>query len=204
MGADKKKQRLNRVLLCAAGGFQSYAIPGFVLSLLKHVADDVQVVLSRAAAKMTSRYAIEVASRHAVFVEMDDAAEGIHVPHIELSRSADVIIVYPATVNILGKVANGVADELISALVLAAERPVFFVPVCNDAMWNHPAVQRNVSTLRLDGYEVLPMIASMEVATREGLAEAPDVFPMPTLLAKLSASVRNPSFARVHRKGADS
>jgi phosphopantothenoylcysteine synthetase/decarboxylase len=118
-----------------------------------------------------------------------------------LSLSADLIIVYPATVNILGKVAGGIADELISALILAAECPVFFVPVTNQAMWNHPAVQRNVASLRNDGYEVLPMISAIEVATREGLSEVSEPFPMPTLLARMSAALHNPSFARVRREG---
>src|SRR5687767_4935100 len=94
------QRRARKVLLCAAGGFQAYALPGFVLALLKHVADDVQVVLSRAAAGVVSRYAVEVATRNAVFVEMDDIAGGIYVPHIELGRDADFIIVYPATANI--------------------------------------------------------------------------------------------------------
>jgi phosphopantothenoylcysteine decarboxylase/phosphopantothenate--cysteine ligase len=196
----QERARAKRLLLCAAGGYQSSALPGFVLSLLKHAADDVQVVLSRAASKLTSKYAIEVASRHHVFVEMDETAEGVFVPHIELARNADVILVFPATVNIIGKVAQGIADELISALVIAAKAPVFFVPVTNDLMWAHPAVQRNVETLRRDGYAILPPLPTIEVATREGLDEIPDVFSMPTLLAQMSAVVRGTSTAGVAKR----
>lgn len=197
---DEAKPRLKRIVLCAAGGYQSYSLPGFVLSLLKHVADDVQVVLSRAASKLTSRYAIEVASRHAVFVEMDDSGDGIYVPHIELPLTADAVLVYPATVNILGKVANGIADELIAALVLAAECPVFFVPVTNEAMWNHPAVQRNVAQLKSDGYAVLPPLPNVEIATREGLAEAPDPFPLPALALQIAAATRGGATAARARR----
>ncbi len=179
--------KAKRILLCASGGYQTYALPGFVLALLRHAAEDVQVVLSRAAAKLVSPYAVEVASRHPVFVEMEDTGPDVFVPHIELSRSADLVLVYPATINVLGKVAQGIADELIPALVLASSTPVVFVPITNPAMWGHPAVQRNIQLLRGDGYVVLPPMPNVEVATREGLASVPEAFPYPTLLARMSA-----------------
>jgi phosphopantothenoylcysteine decarboxylase/phosphopantothenate--cysteine ligase len=180
--------RARRLLLCAAGGYQAYVLPGFILALLQHVADDVQVVLSRAAAGLVSKYAVEVASRHEVYVELDDSGPDTFVPHIELPRRADLVLVYPATVNIVGKVANGIADELISALILATDKPVVFVPVANDQMWRHPAVARNLERLAADGYVVLPPQPNIEVATREGLDTLP--FPMPTLLARLRGVVR--------------
>jgi phosphopantothenoylcysteine decarboxylase/phosphopantothenate--cysteine ligase len=186
----EQNERARKVLLCAAGGFQAYALPGFVLALLRHVADDVQVVVSRAASKMVSSYALEVASRHPVFTEMDDIAGGVYVPHIELTRDADVIIIYPATVNILSKVAQGIADELIAALIIATRKPVFFVPVTNEVMWQHAAVQRNVETLKRDGYVVLPPLPNVEIATREGLDEVSEPFPLPTLLVQLRAKLR--------------
>ena len=103
------------MLLCVCGGYQAHTVPGFVVALLRHFADDVQVVLSRSAATLVARDAVEVASRNPVFVEMTDRAAGIYVPHIELTRGADLVLVYPATVNLIGKLANGIADELIPA-----------------------------------------------------------------------------------------
>src|SRR6266550_6026144 len=151
------ERRAKKILLCATGGYQCYSLPGFILTLLKHFADDVQVVLSRAAVKLTSPLAVEVASRHPVFVEMDDTSGDVFVPHIELGRNVDLILVYPATANILGKVAQGIADELVHAIIMATRVPVFFVPVTNAEMWGHPAVQRNVAQLTRDGYHVLPL-----------------------------------------------
>src|SRR5215472_3332413 len=95
-------KRARRVLLCASGAFEAYSIPRMVLQLLRHFAEDVQVVLSRAAARMVSPYAVEVATRHKVFIETDDSHEGTYVPHIELGRNVDLIIVYPATASLLG------------------------------------------------------------------------------------------------------
>lgn len=181
--------RAKKILLCATGGYQCYALPAFILSLVKHFSDDVQVVLSRAAAKLTSPLAVEVASRHHVFTEMDETADGVYVPHIELGRGVDLVLVYPATVNVIGKVAQGIADELIPAIIFATKAPVFFVPVTNTTMWEHPAVKRNVRQLELDGYTIVPPLPTVEVATREGLDAIGDVFPHPTLLARMRAAL---------------
>src|SRR5438045_3675751 len=181
-------KRAKRILLCAAGGYQSFMLPGFIMSLLHHFADDVQVILSRAAAGLVSVDAVEVASRHKVFVAMDDRSDHVFVPHIELGRGIDLVLVYPATVNIIGKVANGIADELIAATILATEVPVIFVPIANELMWQHPAVRRNLDRLAADGYSVLPPLPNWEVATREGIEQQPP-FPMPTLLTRMSAAL---------------
>ena len=127
-------------------GYHAHTVPGFVISLLRHVADDVQVVMSRAA---------EIASRNPVFVDMFDRADGIYVPHIELTRDADLTLVYPATMSLIGKLAHGIADELIPALLIASESPTVIVPVANDSMLAHPATVRNLVTLREDGYVVI-------------------------------------------------
>src|SRR4051812_43744091 len=111
-GQKKQRKRGRRIFLCAGGGFNVYSPPRIIMHLFHHFANDVQVVLSRGAAKLVSRHSVEVASRNKVFVEMEDTGDGIYVPHIELGRNVDLIVVYPATVNILGKVANGIADEL--------------------------------------------------------------------------------------------
>ena len=179
------------MLVCASGAYLSYSLPGFVLHLLRHFADDVQVVLSRSAAKMVSPYAVEVASRNRVFVDIDETADGIYVPHIELGRNIDLAVVYPASVNILGKVANGIADELISTLILATEAPVIFVPIANPSMIHHPAVQRNITRLKEDGYLVLPPLTGPEVATREGMEQMHDPFPIPTLLLQMASLLSN-------------
>ena len=189
------------MLLCATGGYQCYALPGFILALLRHFADDVQVVLSKPAARLVSVLAVQAASRHPVYTEMEDTGPDVFVPHIELGRNVDLVLVYPATVNIVGKVAQGIADELVAALIFATPAPVIFVPVANEAMWAHPAVRRNLETLRADGYIVVPPLPAVEVATREGLAELRDPFPYPSLLARMAAVTRGTSREGVPRRG---
>jgi phosphopantothenoylcysteine decarboxylase/phosphopantothenate--cysteine ligase len=199
-GSKKEIKRARRILLCACGGYIVYSLPRIVLQLVHHFADDVQVVLSRAAAKLVAPHSVEVASRNKVFVEMEDTGGGIYVPHIELGRNVDLVLVFPATVNILGKVANGIADELISALILATEAPVLFLPDTNDAMVNHPAVQRNIEQLRADGYIVLPRIEGPEVATRENMDGFGDIFPIPSLQLQMSAVLADPRTRGVARR----
>ena len=192
MAKAEQPRRAKRLLLCATGAYHAYSVPRIVLQLLKHVADDVQVALSRSAAKLVSPYAVEVASRNKVFVEMDDRSEDVFVPHIELGRDVDLVLVYPASVNIIGKVANGIADELISATILATQAPVVFMPIANAAMIEHPAVVRNIARLREDGYTVVSSLDAMEVATREGLEDFTGPFPIPTLLMQMRAAL-NPT-----------
>lgn len=192
MAEAEQPRRARRLLLCGTGAYHAYSLPRIVLQLLKHVADDVQVVLSRSAANLVSPYAVEVASRNKVFVEMDDRSEDVFVPHIELGRDVDLVLVYPASANIIGKVANGIADELISATILATEAPVVFMPIANAAMIEHPAVVRNIARLREDGYAVVSSLEAMEVATRDGLEEFTGPFPIPTLLMQMRAAL-NPT-----------
>ena len=200
----ERGKRARRMLLCASGAYICYGLPRIVLHLLRHFADDVQVVLSRSAAKMVSPYALEVATRNRVFIEMDDCGDGVYVPHVELGRNIDLIVVFPATVNILGKVANGIADELISALIIAAEVPVIFVPVSNPAMIDHPAVQRNIERLQSDGYLVTPPLPGPEVATREGMEQLGDIFPIPSLLLQMTAVLSGASATGRARRAATS
>lgn len=197
--APPATRRVRRVLLCAGGAYLAYTLPGFILHLLRHFADEVQVVLSPAACKLVSKYAVEVASRLPVFVDMDDAAGEVRVPHIELARAADLVLVYPATVSLLGKVANGLADELIPALILATDKPVIFCPVSNPEMLDHPAARRNVQRLRDDGYVVMATLPGPEVATREGMEHIP-AFPMPQLLVQMAAAAGPAGLGRARRE----
>lgn len=186
--SDNNGKRAKRILVCASGAYSCYALPGFVLHLLKHFADDVQVVLSPSAARMVSRHAVEVASRNRVFVEMEDTSDSVFVPHIELGRDVDLVLVYPASVDVIGKVANGIADALIPALIIATDAPVVFVPVANPAMLTHPAVRRNIAQLEADGHIVLPPLEGPEVATREQM-NLVGAFPLPTLLLQLRGTL---------------
>lgn len=198
------KTRVKRLLLCVCGGYQAHTLPGFIVTLRRHFADEVQVVMSRSATTMVAREAVEVASRNPVFVEMNDRAGGIYVPHIELTRAADLTLVYPASVNLLGKLAHGIADELIPALLLASESPTILVPVANRSMVMHPATQRNLATLRADGYVVVdPPEEAVEIAAPEEIDERVGPFPYPALLLCMASVAAGALAALPARGGGD-
>jgi len=181
--------RAKKVLLCVCGGYLAQSTPAFIVSLLRHFADDVQVVLSPTAQRLVARDAVEVASRNPVFVDMFDRQVGVYVPHIELTRGTDLILVYPATINLIGKLAHGIADGLIPALLLASETPTVIVPVANASMIAHPATKRNLEILRGDGYIVVDPPETAEIAWRDEIDDRVSPFPYPGLLMCLSAVI---------------
>ena len=138
------------VTLAVTGGIAAYKCCEFV-RLLKKAGIDVHVVMTEHAAAFVGPVTFEALSGHPVaLTEWQPGPQGA-MPHIELNRSADLLIVMPATANILAKAAHGIADDLVSTLIAARRQPVLFVPAMNKHMWENPANRRNVETLRADG-----------------------------------------------------
>lgn len=138
----------------------------FVLELRAggHVRE-VRVVMSPSAAQFVTPVAMRALSGTTVLTGLFDPDAPLAVGHVQISEGAGVMIVMPATANIIGKAANGIADEAVSASILAAACPVVFVPNMNDRMWRRAAVQRNVRTLIRDGHHVVPPVAGTVVST---------------------------------------
>ncbi len=137
------------VLVCVCGGIAAYKTAALV-SMLVQRGGRVTVAMTRAARRFVGRTTFEALSGRPVATSLWRG--GGSVPHIALGQSADLIVVAPATANILGKLAGGIADDLVSTLLLGAEAPVLLAPAMNARMWRHPAVQRNVAFLRDAGY----------------------------------------------------
>ena len=139
---------MKEILLGVTGGIAAYK-SAVIVSRLTQCGVGVTVVMTRSATKLVAPQTFEALSgrpvRYSVFgVKMS------HV-HIELARSADLFCIAPATANIIAKAAHGIADDLVSTLVLSFDKPVLFAPAMNTVMWNKPSVQRNVKQLRDDG-----------------------------------------------------
>ena len=122
------------------------------------------------------------------FVALCDPDAPFAVGHVQISEGAGVMIVMPATANIVGKAASGIADDAVSASIMAAACPVVFVPNMNDRMWRRPAVQRNIRTLNRDGYHIVPPVAGPAVSTgRTATGGMPD---FETILAAVRRRLR--------------
>ena len=135
-------------LVCVTGGIAAYKTATLV-SRLVQAGCGVTVAMTRSARRFVGPVTFEALSGRAVLTSLWRGRGAM--PHLDPTEAADLAIVAPATANILGKLANGIADEIVSALLIAIDCPLMIAPAMNRRMWNHPAVQRNLARLREDG-----------------------------------------------------
>ncbi len=142
------------VVLGVTGGIAAYKAAQLTRDLQRH-GIDVQVVMTEAARCMVTPATFQALSGKTVYTDMWDASIPDNMAHIELSRGKDAIVVAPATADFIAKLANGLADDLLSTLCLARECPLIVVPAMNRQMWENPATRRNIDRLLRDGVSVL-------------------------------------------------
>jgi phosphopantothenoylcysteine decarboxylase/phosphopantothenate--cysteine ligase len=138
------------ILLGVTGGIAAYKSAELVRLLVKEGAT-VQVVLTEAASRFVGAATFQALSGRPVHGDLWDARVPDSMAHIALAREAELVVVAPATAHTLARAANGLADDLLSTLLLAAGKPVLYAPAMNREMWQHPATRRNVALLRADG-----------------------------------------------------
>lgn len=143
-----------RVLLIIGGGIAAYKSL-LLIRALRTQGCAVTPVLTAAGAQFVTPLSVGALAGQKVHSALFDLTEEAEMGHIELSRSADLIVVAPATADLMAKMATGRADDLASTLLLATDTPVLLAPSMNVRMWQHPATQRNLSTLRGDGVHLV-------------------------------------------------
>jgi phosphopantothenoylcysteine decarboxylase/phosphopantothenate--cysteine ligase len=139
-----------RVLLVIGGGIAAYKS----LDLIRRLKDagvSVRVVMTEAAQRFVTPLAAGALVGERVFTDLFDQAQEFDVGHIRLARECDLIVVAPATADLMAKAAHGLANDLASAVLLATDKPVLMAPAMNPHMWAHAATQRNLETLKADG-----------------------------------------------------
>ncbi|WP_316975877.1 bifunctional phosphopantothenoylcysteine decarboxylase/phosphopantothenate--cysteine ligase CoaBC [Shumkonia mesophila] len=136
-----------RILLIVAGGIAAYKCLDLIRRLRERGAS-VRCVLTRAGEQFVTPLSLAALSEHAVHRDLFSLTEESEMGHIQLSREADLVLVAPATANILAKMAAGLGDDLASTLLLATSAPVMVAPAMNVRMWEHPATQANLATLQ--------------------------------------------------------
>ncbi len=143
-----------RILLIVGGGIAAYKS----LELIRLLAKDgiaTRVILTKAGAEFVTPLSLGSLSGDKVYQELFSLIDEAEMGHIELSRSADLIVVAPATADLMAKAANGLANDLASTTLLATDKPVLMVPAMNVRMWEHVATRRNVAQLEADGVHVM-------------------------------------------------
>ena len=167
-----------RVLLIIGGGIAAYKSLDLIRRLRERGAT-VRVVLTRAAQEFVTPLAAGALSNERVFTDLFDLDDEREIGHIRLARDTDLIIVAPATADLLAKMANGQANDLATAVLLATDKPVLAAPAMNPRMWSHPATRRNVRQLEADGIHFIgPNVGEMAERGEAGvgrMAEALDI-----------------------------
>ena len=156
------------ILLGITGGIAAYKAAELTRLFIKAGAD-VRVVMTEAACRFVTPVTLQALSNKPVFTDMWDARVPDNMGHIELSRDRDVIVVAPASADFMAKVANGLADDLLSALCLARRCRLMVAPAMNVEMWENAATQRNLERLRDDGVQILGPAAGDQACGEVGL-----------------------------------
>lgn len=143
-----------RILLIVAGGIAAYKSLELV-RLLKRESFAVRAVLTTNGAKFVTPLSLGVLTEDHVYGDMFDLKEEREIGHIQLSRQADLVVICPATADIMAKMANGIADDLATTILLATDKPVLVVPAMNVRMWEHLATRRNLRQLEADGISIM-------------------------------------------------
>ena len=158
-----------RVLLIIGGGIAAYKSLDLIRRLKEHGLA-VRCILTRASQEFVTPLAAGALSAERVFTDLFDLTTEFDVGHIRLAREADLIVVAPATADLLAKMAGGHADDLASTVLLATDRPVLVAPAMNPRMWEHPATRRNLARLAGDGVAVVgPNAGEMAEAGEAGI-----------------------------------
>ncbi len=143
-----------RIALGVTGGIAAYKVAELVRQLAKQGAT-VQVAMTEAATHFVTPVTFQALSGNPVFTDQWDSRMTNNMAHIDLTRDADALLIAPASADFLSKVANGLANDLLSTLTLARDCPLLVAPAMNRQMWENAATQRNISTLRGDGITIL-------------------------------------------------
>ena len=142
------------VLLIVGGGIAAYKTHELV-RLLKTRGAAVRIILTRAAGEFVTPLSLSSLSGEKVYTALFSLTDEVEMGHIQLSRAADLVVVAPATADLMAKMAGGMADDLASTALLATDKRVLIAPAMNVRMWRHPATVRNVETLKRDGIAVV-------------------------------------------------
>lgn len=178
-----------RILLIIGGGIAAYKC----LDLVRRLGERgyrVRTIMTAAAQQFITPLAVSALTNERVFTDLFDLDDEREIGHIKLSRQSDLIVVAPATADLLAKMAHGLANDLASAVLLASDKPILVAPAMNPRMWANPATGRNVAQLRQDGLLVLePAVGEMAEKGEAGQGRMPEVADLVAAIEKLHSSL---------------
>ena len=162
-----------KIIIGVSGSIAAFKVAGWVSDLAKEEAS-VTVVMTTSAAEFVTPLTFAALSGNDVHIGMFDRFKEDSMAHISLGRDADLILIAPATANIIAKLAYGIADDLLTTTVLATRAKVLVCPAMNSRMYSHPATQKNLETLKQFGYSVIDPACGKMACKEEGEGRLPD------------------------------
>lgn len=142
------------ILLCVSGGIAAYKAADLASKLVAEGAV-VKCIMTESACRLVQPKTFEALTTRRVYTDLWSSPDEFRIGHVNLAEFADIVVVAPATANVIGKIANGICDDLLTTTMCAVNaKPVLIAPAMNNNMWNNPAVQKNVETLKQFGYEL--------------------------------------------------
>jgi phosphopantothenoylcysteine decarboxylase/phosphopantothenate--cysteine ligase len=163
-----------KIVLGVSGGIAAYKAAELIRALIKKGAQ-VKVIMTRSAKEFITPLTLQTLSQNQVYTDMFVPAEKCEMAHITLAEFADAFVIAPATANIIGKIASGIGDDLLSTAIMAQEKPTLICPAMNDKMLANPIVQENINKLKKLGYVIMESAQGELACKTSGKGRLPDV-----------------------------
>ncbi|MBN1470211.1 MAG: bifunctional phosphopantothenoylcysteine decarboxylase/phosphopantothenate--cysteine ligase CoaBC, partial [Syntrophaceae bacterium] len=170
-----------KIVLGITGGIAVYKAAELTRALIKEGAK-VKVIMTESARKFITPLTMQTLSQDQVYTEMFMPADQYNITHIALAEFADAFVIAPATANIIGKIASGIGDDLLSTTIMAQDKPTLICPAMNDKMLANPVVQENINKLKKIGYLVMDSAEGELACKTTGKGRLPEI---PAILGKI-------------------
>ncbi len=164
----------SHLLLGVTGSIAAFKAANLTVRLVDAGAE-VTVIMTDAARHFVAPLTFETLSRRPVLTSMWDRTEQPEPRHVELAEWSELLVVAPATANLLAKLANGIADDLLTCLAMAVKKPPVIAPAMNDAMYRHPAVQKNLRTLKERGCSIVGPVRGRLASGKVGMGRMAEI-----------------------------
>jgi phosphopantothenoylcysteine decarboxylase/phosphopantothenate--cysteine ligase len=161
------------IVVGITGGIAAYKT-ATIINILKKEGANVHVIMTKSATEFITPLTIRTLSKNPVVTDMFKETDVYEVEHISLATLADLFVVVPATANIIGKVAHGIADDMLSTTIMATKAQVIFAPAMNENMYINPIVQDNIERLKQYGYKFIEPQSGMLACGKEGIGKLAD------------------------------
>lgn len=165
---------MKNIVMGICGGIACYKAADIVNSLKKHPIN-VEIIMTESAQKFINPLTFQALSENSVVIDMFESPKTWDIEHISLAQKADLFLIVPATANIIGKIANGVADDMLTTTVMAAQSPVLIAPAMNTAMYENLVVQKNIEKLKKIGYKFVEPISGRLASGDYGIGKLAEI-----------------------------